>query len=247
MKICSRIAKTCFGDTDLIQIKVWVDQMEKQNGEKIAFPCHESYTKFAVNDDTLTTIWAQFVEEFGYFGEGCLEPPFDLDSFITAVKKSMKNGSVGMSCDKDVDNPDHWVEIGDDARSPDDDTPSPRIHDVEAYKTFMNKAEVFEYICDGCALGTIINTTIDQIRCDFLNDVGDGDGKVYIVHEDHFKLPSPFVDDLICTFENKDKSDVKLILKYSDLDDEGVKEIQGREIDIYRVTGTRDFVIRVLK
>lgn len=70
MKICSRVAKTCFGDTDLIQIKVWVDQMEKQNGEKIAFPCHESYTKFAVNDDTLTAIWAQFVEEFGQkFGQ----------------------------------------------------------------------------------------------------------------------------------------------------------------------------------
>lgn len=129
MKICARLANKQIDNREFVQLKVWVDELERQsNHEKVAFPCHSAYMLKSYLDARngvdlpilIQSVYALFMNEFCWTiadeEKLTFSYPFDYDSFECAVIKAVKPGNIGMSCDKDVDNPDHWVEINADKK-----------------------------------------------------------------------------------------------------------------------------------
>lgn len=111
---------------------------------------------------------------------------------------------------------------------------------------FMNETERFAYGCDGGCLAMFVN----GIRFCVLNCVGDGEGIVYILHENHIEAPCPFAEELIAEFGwcRKD-TDLPIKIEFSDCDilldeDHIVHTITANSISISRIEGTHDFVFR---
>lgn len=119
--------------------------------------------------------------------------------------------------------------------------------DLEAAKTkFMNETEQFTYGCDGGCLAMFVN----GIRFCVLNCVGDGEGTVYILHNNHYEAPCPFNDELIASFGwCREDTDPPIEIKFSDCDillneDHIVHTIKANHISISRIAETHDFVFR---
>ena len=111
---------------------------------------------------------------------------------------------------------------------------------------FMNETEQFTYGCDGGCLAMFVN----GIRFCVLNCIGDGEGTVDILHENHIEAPCQFADELIAKFGwcRKD-TDPKIKIEFSDCDilldeDNIMHTITANAISISRIEGTHDFVFR---
>ena len=111
---------------------------------------------------------------------------------------------------------------------------------------FTKITEQFNYGCDACSLGIVVN----GMNLMVVNCVGDGEGTVYI-HDNLFVIdgPRPFDTDLILSLGdyNDDAEDITVGLRRFDICTflEPVMILKGKHFSISRVKGTRDFVFDV--
>ena len=111
---------------------------------------------------------------------------------------------------------------------------------------FTKITKQFNYGCDACSLGIMVN----GINVMIVNCVGDGEGTVYI-HDNLFVIGGsrPLDTDLILSIGSYDDNaeDITVGLRRFDICTflEPVMILKGTHFDISRVKGTRDFVFDV--
>ena len=112
-------------------------------------------------------------------------------------------------------------------------------------REFSDACEKFHYGCDGGALSIVVN----GMNLDLQNDVGDGEGTVYINPHSLFGIRMPFITDLMLSFGSRDENapDITVGLRRFDIDKnkEPVMIIKGKHFHISRVRDSHDFLIDV--
>ena len=120
------------------------------------------------------------------------------------------------------------------------------MKDQENLERFLKNAQVFVYGCDAGSLGIVINGVLIHL----LNDTGDGDGTVYVIHGDYIQYPAPWPSKLVSVFMPEDyldnnSSKITVGFRAYDICSEIICEVTGRRIAIEKVVGTKEFVVYV--
>ena len=120
------------------------------------------------------------------------------------------------------------------------------MKDQENLERFLKNSKVFVYGCDAGSLGIVINGVLIHL----LNDTGDGDGTVYVIHGDHIQYPIPWQSKLVAVFMPEDyldnnSSKITVGFRAYDICSEIICEVTGRRIAIEKVIGTKEFVVYV--